>query len=154
MTVRITDADLAMLSPDVRSFLAGLKGSLVEKSQAKPPKRNKYRAVKTSYKGVNYDSKAEAARAESLDRMEAAGLIRWWHTKPGSFRLGCPENIYRPDFMVCESDGSVRCEDVKGVQTRKFIKDKLLWKRYGKMPLHVIGGKQVEVVEPEANRNG
>ena len=37
--------------------------------------KNKYGAVKTTYNGVVYDSKAEAHRAQELDIMQRAGYI-------------------------------------------------------------------------------
>lgn len=46
----------------------------IEAMQAKP-KPSKYRAKRTEYKGVMYDSKAEAEHAILLDRLPS---IAWW----------------------------------------------------------------------------
>ncbi len=118
-------------------------------AKPRPPfgRKNKYRAKPTTYCGVRYDSKAEAARAAELDRMKEVGGILWWHPKPGTFRLGCPENAYRPDFLVVGKHG-VWVEDVKGMRTAKFKRDLKLWRAYGPCPLHVVNGKKVEVIEP------
>ena len=112
---------------------------------------NKYRAKPTIYNGVRYASKAEAARAVELDQMLLAGEILVWIGQP-TFRLGCPENVYRADFLVVPPvgvNGTPWVEDVKGMETPKFRRDKKLWKRYGRLNLHIIKGKKTEVVRPE-----
>jgi hypothetical protein len=130
----------------------------VDQAEPKPAKpgrfgRQKYRAVKAVYDGRTYDSKAEARRAEQLDAMKVAGAIKWWQPKPGSFHLGCPENVYRPDFLVVGLDlEGVWIEDVKGFQTPKFLKDVRLWRAYGPCPLHIINGKKTEIITPAGNR--
>lgn len=109
--------------------------------------RNKYRAVPTEYNGVRYHSKAEAARAQHLDMLKAAGEVVEWHRQP-RFTLGCPENVYVADFLVKDRNGW-HTEDVKGAETAKFRHDKKLWRVYGCQPLHIIrGGKTVEVIVP------
>ena len=120
------------------------------------PKRSKYHAVPTAYAGVRYASKAEAARAEWLDAEKAAGRVLWWIGQP-TFRLGCAENVYRPDFLVawCGSPTnrmfcSIRAEDVKGKRTAKLNRDVRLWRAYAPLPLWVIErGKLVEIVDPK-----
>ena len=112
---------------------------------------HKYNAQPTVYNGVRCASKAEAARAMELDAlMYAYGEIRFWIGQP-IFRLGCAENVYRPDFLVIGGDNSDRnvwAEDVKGVETAAFKKNKRLWKAYGPCPLRIIrGGKVVETIE-------
>lgn len=110
-------------------------------------KPSKYLAKRTEYNGVMYASKAEAQRARELDTFLAAGLIRFWQGQPGTWRLGCPENVYRPDFLVVDNKGEVRVEDVKGMRTAKFAKDVRLWRAYGNCPLHIISGKKLEVID-------
>lgn len=110
-------------------------------------KPSKYRAVKTEYNGVLYDSKAEAAYAEHLDLLARAGGIAWWIRQP-TFRLGCPENVYKPDFLVV-TDAGVYVVDVKGVETSKFKKDRRLWAKYGPCRLVIVKGKKSEYVDPE-----
>lgn len=109
----------------------------------------KYKAKPTDYAGVRYASKAEAARAAALDLWAAAAPGRWWVGQP-KFRLGVPENVYVADFLVVDG-GSVRVEDVKGVETAKFKRDKKLWASYGPCPLWLIKkGRVAEVVAPAA----
>ena len=107
-------------------------------------KPHKYLAKRTVYNGVSYASKAEAARAAKLDWM--SGEIRFWLGQP-KFRLGCPENIYVPDFLVCMRNGDVYVEDVKGVETAKFRRDKKLWAKYGPCDLWIIWEDHAEMIE-------
>lgn len=119
---------------------------------------SKYRAQRTEYNGISYASKAEAARAMELDLLLRAGEIVEWIGQP-TVRLGIPENVYRPDFLVIGKYSvhyrrQIHCaswyEDIKGMETPKFRRDKKLWKVYGRLPLHIIkGGKVVEVITPE-----
>jgi hypothetical protein len=109
------------------------------------PRPTKYRAVATTYNGVRYASRAEARRAAELDSLVKVGLIRYWVGQP-TLRLGCPENVYRPDFHVVDIDGRTWFEDIKGMETSKFKRDKKLWAAYGPADLRVIRGKMVEVV--------
>ena len=109
---------------------------------------HKYGAKRSVYNGRKYDSKAEARRARQLDDLRADGLIRWWQPKPGSFHLGVPENVYRPDFLVV-GNSDVWIEDVKGVRTEKFRHNVRLWRAYGPCPLHLITNGQVEIIEPK-----
>jgi hypothetical protein len=113
--------------------------------------RNKYRAKPTIYNGVRYASKAEAARAEALDALVGMRLVAFWVPQP-TFRLGCPENVYRADFLVVDADGAVWVEDVKGVETAKFRRDKKLWAAYGPCRLHILGRRAPEYVEGGARR--
>jgi len=118
---------------------------------------NKYRARATMYNSVRYASKAEAAYAAELDLLLKAGQVVDWIAQP-TVRLGVPENVYRPDFLVIWKEGesadrtlcSAVYVDIKGVETPKFRRDKKLWQAYGRLPLHIIrGGKTVEIIEPE-----
>lgn len=103
-----------------------------------PGRRSKYKAKPVVYGGVRYASKAEGARAVHLDMLVRTGKIGWWIGQP-KFRLGCPENIYVADFLVVGTDGRVlRVEDVKGMETQKFKRDRRLWKRYGPCRLWVV----------------
>ena len=116
---------------------------------------SKYRSKRTKYNGVSYASKAEAKRASVLDLMARAGDVAWWIAQP-KFRLGCPENVYVPDFLVARTNGgtfrgrgfSIHAEDVKGHETQKFKRDKRLWRRYGPFELHIIKPGSTEVVTP------
>ena len=105
---------------------------------------HKYNAKPTVYNGVRYASKAEANRAAELDALVAANEFRFWVGQP-KFYLGCPENTYRPDFLVVRVAWA---EDVKGTETREFKKNKKLWAAYGPCDLRIITrGKCVETIE-------
>lgn len=119
-------------------------------SDPEAPKPRKFRNTPTEYKGIRYDSKAEARRAEELDGLLAAGDILAWERQP-SFRLGVDENVYRADFRVVGKDRGVWIEDCKGVATPKFNRDLKLWQRFGPHPLHVLrrqaGGWERTIIE-------
>lgn len=111
---------------------------------------NKYKAKKTEYGGVLYDSKAEAAHAGRLDLLLTAGRLRWW-LRQAPVMIGEPgvDKPYRVDFVVCEADGSVHAEEVKGVETPQFRRQKRQWAKRGPFPLHVISGKNIEIIRPK-----
>lgn len=130
---------MTISSKDIEAYLAG----------AKPRRRSsKYHNVWTRYNGVPYQSKAEAKRAQELDWLMKAGEVLKVERQP-LFHLGCPENVYRGDFLVTGRDGSRWVEDVKGYVTPKFKRDVRLWQRYGTLPLHIITGKETRVVTPQ-----
>lgn len=117
-------------------------------------RRPKYRNKRTEYNGVNYASKAEAARAEWLNSNNSvASGTEMWIPQP-KFRLGCPENVYVADFFVVTYDMDngldYHVEDVKGPETPKFKRDKKLWAKYGPCELHIVKRKgkrwDVEIV--------
>jgi hypothetical protein len=111
-------------------------------------RRPKYKAEPSIYNSVRYASRAEASRAAELDILLKAGRILAWFGQI-TVRLGVPENIYRPDFLVIPSDGVPWFEDVKGFETPKFRRDKKLWKAYGRLELRVIrNGGVVETITP------
>lgn len=113
-------------------------------------RRHKYNAHPTIYNGVRYASKAEAQRAAILDRLVEYGNLRWWIGQP-LFRLGCPENTYRPDFLVVSEDSGIWVEDVKGVETATFRRNVKLWRNYGPCPLLILfasRGKSAEWIYP------
>ncbi len=100
-------------------------------------KQNKYKNIKTEMDGHVFDSKAEARRYGELKMLARAGEIKGFGLQP-SFIL--PGGIrYRPDFIVCGSDGTIWVEDVKGMQTKEFKLKKRLWEtEYPWMELRVI----------------
>ncbi len=93
--------------------------------------------IRRIYKGVVYASLAQAIRAAELDILIQIGDIRSWEPEP-VFALGCPENKYKADFGVVNSDGSEHVEEVKGAETPAWKKNKRLWKKYGKLPLKIL----------------
>lgn len=103
----------------------------------KPVTKSKYKNVRTKIRGITYDSKMEAVRAEQLLDMLDRGLIYHILVHP-RYMLGLPENVYEADFCVFGLD-EIWVEDVKGAETQKFRKDVALWREYGPpLPLRVI----------------
>ena len=108
------------------------------KTFIRPPK---YHNTPTEIDGIRFDSKAEAKRYLELKALEATGKIAWFSRQP-SFLL--PGDIrYMPDFCVCDSQGLIWMEDVKGVETEAFKLKKRLWdEKYRGLELKVIGGNR------------
>jgi hypothetical protein len=144
------DAIMKATDAEINALLARVPQAKVlslapeRKLEAKP---NKFGAIKTDYKGIIYDSKGEALHAAYLDFRQAAGEILWWHPKPGSFHLGCPQNIFRPDFLVCGHDRTW-IEEFKGRETAKWRRDVRLWEAYGPCLMRVFRGKTIVEVWP------
>ena len=143
----------------------------MRKNKALTYRSNKYRSKRTECAGVWYASKAEAARAMELDMLKKAGEIIEWIPQP-VFRLGVPENKYVADFLVINSPQCSYCgakhahgcigpmehrkeprawvEEIKGVETAVFKKNKRLWQAYGRLPLVIRrNGVEVERIIPE-----
>ena len=115
-----------------------------------------------TYNGVLYASKAEAIRAQELDLLVRADTVQFWIAQP-LFRLGCPENTYRPDFLIIpiEDYGAANypwVEDVKGFETQSFKRHKRLWKAYGPCELRILKRKgkgwTTEVISPAETDKG
>lgn len=140
------DALLAAGRDPARPARPGLAGGAAGGPEDVGVRRNKYRNVRTEYNGVAYDSKGEAAHARYLDSRIDGGEILWWHPKPGTFHLGCPENSMRPDFLVVGRDGTW-IEEYKGKRTSKFEHDVKLWKAYGPCDMRVYSGRKFELIE-------
>lgn len=73
-------------------------------------------ARKTEYKGVLYDSKAEAAYARLLDACVHAGALAGWERQvPVRLTVhGLPWRAMRVDFRVLLPDGTRELHEVKG----------------------------------------
>lgn len=116
---------------------------------------NKYRAVKTPYGGVLYDSAAEAGRAAFLDDLVKLKQIRGWIRQVKFTLAGVDELTWRADFLVFELDGTVHVEDVKGCETKEFKRLRRLWRAYGPCPLQVVRRKgkgwQAETIAGQAS---
>ncbi len=88
---------------------------------------SKYRAIKQTYNGYNYDSRLEASRAYELDVMLKAGQIKDWerqykvelyfYNKAGDIINFRPWKI---DFRVHNLDETYTLEEVKGMELPDF----------------------------------
>lgn len=110
--------------------------------------KSKYRAKKTEYNGVMYDSKKEAKRAIELDFLQDAGMItglqrqvkfNWIEThqidefnETISFKRS-----YIADFVYFDRDK--KCDvvlDVKGFRTSEYKKKKKIVEKIFKIKIH------------------
>lgn len=73
-------------------------------------------ARKTAYKGVLYDSKAEAAYARRLDGFVRSGALTGWERQvPVRLTIhGLPWRAMRVDFRVHLASGGSQLHEVKG----------------------------------------
>ncbi|QDP54701.1 MAG: hypothetical protein Tp1124DCM412911_37 [Prokaryotic dsDNA virus sp.] len=100
------------------------------------PKRNKFNANPTTYRGWRFDSKAEAEFAKKLDSMVGARLVLWW-LRQVPIDL-TEDDRYRVDFVVCYTDGILEAIEVKGMETEAFRRIRRLWLKYGPFPLKIV----------------
>ncbi len=104
-------------------------------------KRNKYNARKTEYKGIMYDSAAEAKQAWELDVMKDNKLIMSWERQV-RFPLRVNGHLicnFVVDFRVVESVRRRYLLETKGVETGIFkMKLKLFRALYPDEALHVV----------------
>ena len=118
---------------------------------------SKYRAKKTQYNGILFDSKKEAKRYRELLLLERAGKIsdlelqKVYELIPAQYdvseevytkgktkgqrkRGALLERavVYKADFKYVDEDGYTVVEDTKGVKTKDYIiKRKLMLFNYG-----------------------
>lgn len=118
---------------------------------------NKYRVSAPearTFNGKVYASKAECLYAQELDLVLRAGKLVEVVEQPRLW-LGVRENVYVPDFLIVPLPPfSPWYVDVKGVETAAFKRNKKLWKRYGRLALHIVkrsgsGFKTTETITPE-----
>lgn len=121
--------------------------AMVAKRREIQPKKSKYGNTVTTVDGIRFDSKAEARRYEDLKLLKAAGEIIWFNRQP-SFTVS-REVRYIPDFIVCDKDGQLWCEDVKSPATAAnstfTIKAKLFREHYPTIPLRVVNSSGEEI---------
>jgi hypothetical protein len=100
----------------------------------KTVRKNKFNAKKTKVDGYTFDSIKEAVRYKELKMLQDSGEVNFF-LRQVPFDVGAGIK-YRLDFMVFWGDGTITCEDVKGVQTETFkIKKKLVEEKY---PIEII----------------
>ena len=84
--------------------------------------RHKYHAKPTTRNGIKFQSKKEARYYDELLLRQRAGEVLFF-LRQVPFDL--PGNTkYRADFMEFWTNGEVKVIDVKGYQTKEFIKNK------------------------------
>jgi hypothetical protein len=125
-------ADLLARRPELKATVERQLGSPVESK-----KTSKYRSVAVVVDGIRFASKREADRYEKLKMLQQAGEVSGFAIQP-SFVVG-KGVIYRADFFVVYSDGSVVVEDTKGFETQVFkIKAKLFKAAFPKLTLELL----------------
>lgn len=98
--------------------------------------RNKYKAIKTMYKGSKFDSKREVSKAMELDSLKRQGKIGGWSKQEKIELFGENGNkicTYKIDFTIEHLDGTKEYLEVKSKATAtstwrlkwKLLEDKL-----------------------------
>jgi len=105
-------------------------------------KRGKYGITKFPWRGITFDSKAEANRYEILRAQEHAEQIIALHYHGIHFHLGKNDKgrqvIYSPDFTYIE-DGMLIAEEVKGPRVRDWpVRAALFKEAFPEWALRVI----------------
>lgn len=97
------------------------------KEMAASKRGNKYKAIKQTYNGFNYDSRREARHAAELDwRIKEGSVMRWERQHKITISLnGRKICDYYIDFKVYMADGSIEYHEVKGAETAVW---RLKWK--------------------------
>ena len=138
--------DLKETYPNINTELLGEDTARRPVVQEQPSKRrSKYNAVPTTYNGVVYHSKKEAAFAQKLDlRLKAGELDYVLRQVPFDLSAGI---IYRADFVTLSKEtvdyGVIRWDitvyEVKGMETPAWkLKHKLFKDKYPLIALEVV----------------
>ena len=137
--------DLKEKYPNINTELLGEDTARRPVVQEQPIKRSKYNAVPTTYNGVVYASKKEAAFAQKLDlRLKAGELDYVLRQVPFDLSAGI---IYRADFVTLSKEtvdyGVIRWDitvyEVKGMETPAWkLKHKLFKDKYPLIALEVV----------------
>lgn len=103
---------------------------------------NKFKAVKTEFKGKLYDSKFEASVAMELDLEKRAGNIldfdtqyrvdMYAYSKCGNYTM---KKSHKVDFRVHNLDGTFTLLEAKGFETQDY-KDRRKWLETFWLPEH------------------
>ena len=116
-----------------------------KKSIAK--KKNKYRNIKTTVDGIEFDSRKEADYYCQLKLLKRAGEIKDFGLQPRyelqpTFKKNGTTHrsiTYVADFVIDNNDGTTEIIDIKGVETQVFkIKKKLFEYKYPDKNLKII----------------
>lgn len=110
-------------------------------------KKNKYRNIKTTVDGIEFDSIKEADYYCQLKLLKRAGEIKDFGLQPRyelqpTFRKNGTTHrsiTYVADFVIDNNDGTTEIIDIKGVETQVFkIKKKLFEYKYPDKNLKII----------------
>ena len=111
-----------MYSDEVLNMNPALAASLEKK-------RNKYGAVRTTYKGESFHSKREAEYCNELELRRLAGELTYIRQIP--FPLVSGAFTYVADFLIFYPDGRAEVHEVKGCPSPTWkIKKKLFQQDY------------------------
>lgn len=100
-------------------------------------KKSKYHNNRVKVDGFCFDSQLEADYYADLKLQLRAGVIRGFCRQP-EFIL-TPSQVYKPDFIVFNLDGTAEIIDTKGVLTQVYINKKKVFKdKYPKLEIKEV----------------
>jgi hypothetical protein len=108
--------------------------------EGEKPRRNKFNAITTQYKGKTFDSGLEANYAAELDLLIRSGNVKSYQTQVIMHLTAHREWIcdYKLDFLVEWTDGTIEAVETKGLWTPDArIKWKLFVAQMGKEHPHM-----------------
>lgn len=85
-------------------------------------KKNKYNAVPVIDDGFRFDSTLEHKRYLQLKRLQEDGVVKFFLRQVPFHLTGGVK--YKCDFQIFWTNGSITFEDVKGMVTPSFIRQK------------------------------
>ena len=113
------------------------------------PKRNKYNARRTEYRGVMYDSKGEAGLAAQIDALITVGQVASVERQKRFDLIGANGSkigTHRPDFLLTFADRHREVWEWKGCPSRDWIlRKKLFQDNNPKITYRVFGNKKLAV---------
>jgi len=108
-------------------------------------RRNKFNVAPKQQRTIGTRTYASKAEMKYAAQLKIDPNVRICIEQPRVY-LG-EDTVYKPDFFVLTTMGFAYFIDVKGVETADFKRNKLLWQKYGPLPLQIVkGGKVVEIV--------
>ena len=109
--------------------LSDYREMLINEKSSKRDRNGKYNAIRTTFDGINFDSKGECERYKQLKLLEEMGQIKNLQLKVvHKLELnGVHICNYESDFEYDDNTGKHIVEDYKGFRTKEFkIKSKLM----------------------------
>lgn len=118
--------------------------------KVKIKKKNKYGAIKQTYRGKSYDSKLEARYAMELDSLKADGIVKHWQPQKTLLlevngKLICR---YSLDFFVQFEDGREQLWEIKSSATKGYawsIKWKLCLALFPEYRFEIYMGEKIRL---------
>lgn len=108
----------------------------------KQPK-GKYKSIAVTINGKRFDSKLEGNYYLELLRLMKLGDVVYFHRQVPIDLSMKSKDVYRLDFMVFKSDGTIQYIDTKGKETKVFKLKKSLIESQYPFNIQIVKSKEV-----------